>query len=80
MSKTLALDFGCILRTTSALVALGFFPAVLPVQLLLVGVGNGVLFTNSASEKILQRLCSAGAYVRRNVYPDFGNDPVVYGS
>jgi hypothetical protein len=29
MSKTLALDFGCVLRTTNAFVALGFFPAVL---------------------------------------------------
>lgn len=40
MSKTLALDFGCVLRTTSALVALGFFPAVLPVQQLLAAGPN----------------------------------------
>ena len=33
MSKTLALDFGCALRTTSALAALGFFQAVLPTLL-----------------------------------------------
>jgi hypothetical protein len=40
MSKTLALDFGCVLRTTSALVALGFFPAVLPAQQVLAGGAN----------------------------------------
>jgi hypothetical protein len=210
MSKTLALDFGCVLRTTSALVALGFFPAVLPVQqllaggpnlfassrevgreldaaralpitafyatdglktnadpgalvrsqpateyalppcvaatrilyhtqtasrsrfithllstdaappaersrrtppeeifhpggknnkyireflardqpgklptygpLLLVGGGDAILFTDSASEKILERLCSAGARVQRNIYPGLGYDPVVFGS
>jgi hypothetical protein len=40
MSKTLALDFGCVLRTTSALDALGFFLAVLPVQQLLAGGPN----------------------------------------
>ena len=37
MSKTLALDFGCVLRTTSAL---GFFPAVLPAQQVLAGGAN----------------------------------------
>lgn len=40
MSKTLALDYGCVLRTTSALVALVFFPAVLPAQQVLVGGAN----------------------------------------
>src|SRR5260370_32666677 len=45
MSKTLALDFGCVLRTTSALVALGFFPAVLPAQQVLAGGAN--LFATS---------------------------------
>jgi hypothetical protein len=40
MSKTLALDFGCVLRTTNAFVALGFFPAVLPTQQLLAGGAN----------------------------------------
>jgi hypothetical protein len=40
MSKTLALDFGRVLRTTSALVALGFFPAVLPAQQVLAGGAN----------------------------------------
>ena len=40
MSKTLALDFGRVLRTTSALVALGFFPAALPAQQVLAGGAN----------------------------------------
>ena len=40
MSKTLALDFGYVLRTTSALVALGFFPAALPAQQVLAGGAN----------------------------------------
>jgi hypothetical protein len=40
----LALDFGCVLRTTSALV-LGFFPAVLPAQQVLAGGAN--LFASS---------------------------------
>ena len=40
MSETLALDFGCVLRTASALVALGFFPAVLPAQQVLAGGAN----------------------------------------
>jgi hypothetical protein len=40
MSKTLALDFGCVLLTTSALLALGFFAAVLPAQHLLAGGTN----------------------------------------
>jgi acetyl esterase/lipase len=44
--------------------------------LLLVGGGDDILFTDSASEKILQRLCSAGACVQRNVYPGLGHDPV----
>lgn len=48
MSKTLALDFGCVLRTTSALVALGFFPPVLPAQQVLAGGAN--LFAPSPHE------------------------------
>src|SRR6516225_11484392 len=38
------------------------------------------LFTDTASRKIFQRLCNAGARVQRNVYPGLGHDPVVYGS
>ena len=48
--------------------------------LLLVGGGDDILFTESASRKIFQRLCSSGARVQRNVYPGLGHDPVVYGS
>src|SRR3984893_793626 len=48
--------------------------------LLLVGGGDDILFTESASRKIFQRLCSAGARVQRNVYAGLGHDPVVYGS
>jgi len=48
--------------------------------LLLVGGGDDILFTDSASRRIFQRLCSAGARVQRNFYPGLGHDPVVYGS
>jgi len=40
MSETLALDFGCVLRTASALVALGFFSATLPARQVLAGGAN----------------------------------------
>ena len=48
--------------------------------LLLVGGGDDVLFTESAGQKIFQRLCSSGARVQHNLYPGLGHDPVVYGS
>src|ERR1700681_679004 len=48
--------------------------------LLLAGGGNEILFTESAGKKIFQRLCNSGARVQRNLYPDLGHDPVVYGS
>jgi acetyl esterase/lipase len=48
--------------------------------LLLVGGGDDVLFTESAGQKIFQRLCGSGARVQHNVYPGLGHDPVVYGS
>src|SRR5260370_42681608 len=48
--------------------------------LLLVGGGDDILFSESASRKVLHRLCTAGARVQRNVYPELGDDPVVYGS
>src|ERR1700732_228380 len=48
--------------------------------LLLVGGGDDILFTESASRKIFQRLCSSGARVQRNLYPGLGHDPVVSGS
>jgi hypothetical protein len=48
--------------------------------LLLVGGGDDILFSESASRKVLHRLCTAGARVQRNVYPGLGDDPVVYGS
>jgi len=48
--------------------------------LLLVGGGDDILFTDSASRIVFQRFCSAGARVQRNVYPALGHDPVVYGS
>lgn len=48
--------------------------------LLLVTGGDDILFTESASRKILGRLCAAGARVQRKVYPGLGHDPVVYGS
>lgn len=48
--------------------------------LLLVGGGDDVLFTESAGQKVAQRLCAAGGYVQRKVYPGLGHDPVVYGS
>ena len=48
--------------------------------LLLVGGGDDILFTESASQTVFQRLCNAGARVQRNVYPGLGHDPVVYGS
>jgi pimeloyl-ACP methyl ester carboxylesterase len=48
--------------------------------LLLVGGGDDVLFTESAGQKIVQRLCAAGGHVQRKLYPRLGHDPVVYGS
>jgi len=48
--------------------------------LLLVGGGDDVLFTESAGQKIVRRICAAGGRVRRKVYPGLGHDPVVYGS
>jgi len=57
-------------------------PGKLPTYgpLLLVGGGDDILFTEAAGRKIFQRFCSAGARVKRNVYPGLGHDPVVYGS
>jgi hypothetical protein len=40
MSKTLAIDFGCVLRAASSLSAPGFFPAALPAQHLLAQSAN----------------------------------------
>jgi len=48
--------------------------------LLLVGGGDDVLFTESAGQRIFQRLCAVGGVVQRKVYPRLGHDPVVYGS
>ena len=48
--------------------------------LLLVGGGDDVLFTESAGQKIVQRICAAGGHAQRKVYPGLGHDPVVYGS
>jgi hypothetical protein len=48
--------------------------------LLLVGGGDDILFSESASRKVFHRLCTAGARLQRNVYPGLGDDPVVYGS
>jgi len=48
--------------------------------LLLVGGGDDVLFTESAGQKVLQRICAAGGHAQRRVYPGLGHDPVVYGS
>jgi hypothetical protein len=48
--------------------------------LLLVGGGDDILFTDSASRKVFQRPCRSGARVQRNVYPGLGHDAVVYGS
>ena len=48
--------------------------------LLLVSGGDDIIFTESASRKIFQRLCAAGGQVQRKVYPGLGHDPVVYGS
>jgi hypothetical protein len=59
MSKTLALDFAGVLRTTSALIALGFFPAVLPAQQVLAGGAN--LF--APSPHVGRELGAAGAEV-----------------
>ena len=61
MSKTLALDFGCVLRTASALVALGFFPAVLPAQQVLAGGAN--LF--AASREVGRELDGARTPAKR---------------
>jgi len=57
-------------------------PGKLPTYgpLLLVGGGDDILFTDTASRKIFQRFCNARARVQRNVYPGLGHDPVVYGS
>jgi hypothetical protein len=46
----------------------------------LVGGGDDILFSESASRKVLHRLCTAGARVQRNVYSGLGDDLVVYGS
>jgi alpha-beta hydrolase superfamily lysophospholipase len=48
--------------------------------LLLVGGGDDPLFTESAGQKIFQRLCAAGAQIQRKIYPGLSHDPVVYGS
>jgi alpha-beta hydrolase superfamily lysophospholipase len=48
--------------------------------LLLVVGGDDILFSERASQKIFERLCSSGARVKRNVYPGLAHDPVVYGS
>ena len=48
--------------------------------LLLVGGGGDILFTESAGQKVVQRICAAGGHAQRNVYPGLGHDPVVYGS
>lgn len=48
--------------------------------LLLVSGGEDILFTESAGQKIFQRLCAGGGQVQRKIYPGLGHDPVVYGS
>lgn len=48
--------------------------------MLLVGGGDDILFTESAGQKIFQRLCAAGGAIQRKMYPGLGHDPVVYGS
>jgi pimeloyl-ACP methyl ester carboxylesterase len=45
--------------------------------LLLVGGGDDVLFTESAGQKIVQRICAAGGHAQRKVYPGLGH---IYGS
>jgi pimeloyl-ACP methyl ester carboxylesterase len=56
----------------------GVKPAYGP--LLLVSGGDDIMFTPSAGQIVLRRLCAAGATVQRNVYPGLGHDAVVYGS
>jgi len=48
--------------------------------MLLVTGGDDILFTESASRQIFERLCAAGGQIQRNVYPKLGHDPLVYGS
>jgi alpha-beta hydrolase superfamily lysophospholipase len=48
--------------------------------MLMITGGADFLFTEAASQKILQRMCNAGAKVQRKVYPGLAHDPVVYGS
>jgi acetyl esterase/lipase len=57
-------------------------PGVQPVRgpILLVTGGDDILFTISASEKVLKRLCRSRVRVLRSVYPGLGHDPLVYGS
>jgi len=48
--------------------------------LLLIDGHDDILLTESASEKVLQRICAAGGHAQRKVYPGLGHDAVVYGS
>jgi len=48
--------------------------------LLVVSGGDDVLFTESAGDKVVHRICAAGGQVLRKFYPGLGHDPVVYGS
>ena len=95
MSKTLALDFGCVLRTTRALAARALpITAFHATESLKANADPGSLATSepareyplppgvtgSANRKVLQRHCPTGARVQRNVYPGLGHNPVVYGS
>ena len=82
MSKTLALDFGCVVRTTRALAARALpITAFYATEGLKTNADPGTLVrsepateyalppgvTGSASRKVLQRHCTAGARVQRNV-------------
>jgi len=48
--------------------------------LLLIDGHDDILLTESASEKVLQRICAAGGHAPRKVYPGLGHDAVVYES
>jgi len=57
-------------------------PGIRPVggPVLLLGGGDDILFTESASQRVFRRFCDAGVVVQRNIYPGLGHDPLVYGS
>ena len=67
MSETLALDFGCVLQTTNAFVALGSFPAVPLAQQLLAKGPN--LFVAAFSRLRHRRLGTLSATTRPKIRP-----------